>query len=183
MERKITIEEEELYQEDYQIRMLKINHPEGLLEIGGRGMNGKSYYDYNVSGKISVKAMYERGKIGNGDIKEFLVQFRSILRTVEKYLLNIHCILLDPEYIFYEEDHFIFAIIRRPSRYMGSFHELTEYLVRQADYQDPECVRIVFLLHKGTMEENYSLDKIISECLRNLEEEPDRNCERRRWKK
>ena len=57
MERKITIEEEELYQEDYQIRMLKINHPEGLLEIGGRGMNGKSYYDYNVSGKISVKAM------------------------------------------------------------------------------------------------------------------------------
>lgn len=176
MERKITIEEEELYQEDYQIRMLKINHPEGLLEIGGRGMNGKSYYDYNVSGKISVKAMYERGKIGNGDIKEFLVQFRSVLRTVEKYLLNIHCILLDPEYIFYEEDHFYFCYYP-PARQdiWEAFHELTEYLVRQADYQDPECVRIVFLLHKETMEENYSLDKIISECLRNSEEELGRN--------
>ena len=30
MERKITIEEKERYQEDYQMRMLKVNRPEGL---------------------------------------------------------------------------------------------------------------------------------------------------------
>ena len=29
------------------------------------------------------------------------------------------------------------------------FHLLTEYLVKQADYQDKEAVRMIFLLHKG----------------------------------
>ena len=36
--------------------------------------------------------------------------------------------------------------------------------MKKADYKEKECVRLVFLLHKETMEENYSLDKIIEEC-------------------
>lgn len=55
MERKITIEEHDLYQEDYQIRMLKANSLDGILKVGARGMNGSSYYDYDVSGKVSMK--------------------------------------------------------------------------------------------------------------------------------
>ena len=44
MERKITIEEHELYKEDYQMKMLKANSLEGLLKVAGRGINGSSYY-------------------------------------------------------------------------------------------------------------------------------------------
>lgn len=57
MERKITIEEHVLYKEDYQMKMLKANSPEGFLHVGGRGVNGSSYYDYDVSGKVSMQAM------------------------------------------------------------------------------------------------------------------------------
>ena len=32
-------------------------------------------------------------------------------------------------------------------------------------YEDKECVRIVFLLHKETMEENYDLEKLVGRCL------------------
>ena len=39
MERKITIEEHVLYKEDYQMKMLKANSPEGFLKVAGRGMN------------------------------------------------------------------------------------------------------------------------------------------------
>ena len=39
-----------------------------------------------------------------------------------------------------------------------------------ADYQDKECVQIVFLLHKETMKENYSLEQIIKECVKEEEE-------------
>ena len=35
MERKITIEEHVLYKEDYQMKMLKANSPEGFLHVGG----------------------------------------------------------------------------------------------------------------------------------------------------
>lgn len=51
------------------------------------------------------------------------------------------------------------------------FHGLTEYFVKQADYQDQECIRMVFLLHKKTMDENYSLEKIVAECLQNPQED------------
>ena len=36
--------------------------------------------------------------------------------------------------------------------------------MKVADYEEEECVRLAFLLHKGTMEENYSLEKLIAEC-------------------
>ena len=57
MERKITIEEEAIYAEDYQNRMLEENEIPELLKMNGRGMDDKSCYDYDVSGKVSMKAL------------------------------------------------------------------------------------------------------------------------------
>mgnify|MGYP000106712171 CR=1 FL=1 len=172
MERKITIEEHDLYQEDYQIRMLKANSLDGIFKVGARGMNGSSYYDYDVSGKVSMKAMYERSKISGEDLKLFLTQFKAVIKEVEAYLLNIHCILLKPEYIFYEESRFFFCYYPLAAQDLWEeFHTLTEYFVRQGDYEDQECIRLVFLLHKATMEENYSLEKIMAECLKRPEKD------------
>ena len=82
-----------------------------------------------------------------------------------KYLLDIHCILLEPEYIFYEEGQFFFCYYPPATQDLWEkFHVLTEYMVKVADYEEEECVRLAFLLHKGTMEENYSLEKLIAEC-------------------
>ena len=92
MERKITIEEHVLYKEDYQMKMLKANSPEGFLKVAGRGMNGSSYYDYDVSGKISMQAMYTRAKLKAEDIRQFMYQFGNVLKETGKYLLDIHCI-------------------------------------------------------------------------------------------
>ena len=43
--------------------MLMSNEIIGILPVRGRGFNGRSCYDYNVSGKISMRAMYERNEI------------------------------------------------------------------------------------------------------------------------
>lgn len=166
MERKITIEESVLYKEDYQIQMLLRNQIDGFLPMKGRGMDKSSCFDYDVSGKVSVKAIYERSKINSKDIKIFLKQLRNVLREVENHLLNKHCVLLKPEYIFYEEERYYFCYFPlSETDFWEEFHVLTEFFVKRADYEDKECVRIVFLLHKETMEENYSLEKIIEKCL------------------
>ena len=80
MERKITIEERGFYEEDYQMRMLKVNAPDGFLPVRGRGVDDCSYYEYDVSGKVSMKAMYERGKIGEEDLRHFLTAFQMAVR-------------------------------------------------------------------------------------------------------
>ena len=167
MERKITIEEEKLYKEDYQMWMLQMNDIDGILPVKGRGMDGSSCYDYNVSGKNSMKAMFERSKICEKDIKIFLKQLKSTINAVEEHLLNVNCVLMDPEYIFYEEEKFYFCYYPLSQKDLWEeFHKLTEYFVKQADYEDKECVRIVFLLHKETMEENYSLEKLVEKCVK-----------------
>ena len=89
MERKITIEEHVLYKEDYQMKMLKANSPEGFLHVGGRGVNGSSYYDYDVSGKVSMQAMYARAKLKAEDIRHFMEQLGNVLKEAERYLLDI----------------------------------------------------------------------------------------------
>ena len=93
------------------------------------------------------------------------------VREAEVYLLDVHRILLKPEYIFFEEGRFYFCYYP-PARQdlWEEFHRLTEYFVKEADYQDKECVQIVFLLHKETMKENYSLEQIIKECVKEEEE-------------
>ena len=48
MERKITIEEHVLYKEDYQMKMLKANSPEGFLHVGGRGVMWRIRYALQV---------------------------------------------------------------------------------------------------------------------------------------
>lgn len=165
MERKITIEEEAVYKEDYQMRMLKANHLEGILKMGGRGVNKSSFYDYDVSGKMSMKSMFERSKIGAEDIKIFLRDLKTAIKEVETFLLNIHCILLKPEYIFYEEGKYYFCYYPPAKQDIwAEFHVLTEYFVKQADYQDQEGISMVFLLHQRTMDENYSLEKLAAEC-------------------
>lgn len=139
MERKITIEEETEYKEDYQMRMLMSNEIIGILPVRGRGFNGRSCYDYNVSGKISMRAMYERNEISAKDIKIFLECLSMALEEVQKYLLDIHCILLNPEYIFYEEEQFYFCYYPpKTSELWKDMHELTEYFVKHADYQEDE---------------------------------------------
>lgn len=167
MERKITIEEATVYQEDYQMRMLHVNEIEGILPVKGRGIDEASFYDYNVSGKISMKAMFERTKISGEDLKLFLRQLLSVIREIQNYLLNIHCILMEPEFIFYEDGRFYFCYYPLAKQELWTaLHKLTEYFVKQADYEDKESVRIVFVLHKETMIENYSLEKVVKECIK-----------------
>ncbi len=163
-----------MYREDYQMRMLGINEIEGILPVRGRGMDGSSCYDYDVSGKISLKAMYERGKIKGRDIHSFLTRLTKVMQETEKYLLNVHCLLMAPEYIFFEDEQFYFCYYPPSDKdFWKEFHLLTEYFVKQADYEDKECVRMTMLLHKETMKENYDLGKLVEECLQKKEEEPE----------
>lgn len=176
MERKMTIEEEGVYQEDYQMRMLQDNKIDGFLDVKGRGMDGRSCYAYDVSGKVSMKALYEKNEINSKDIRAFLIRLLSVIKEAEKYLLDVHRILLDPQYIYYEEGEYFFCYYPHGTGSLWEgFHTLTEYLVKRADYKEQDCVQMIFLLHKESMKENYSLEKLVSQCIRtgNENEEPE----------
>lgn len=161
MERIIAIETQGIYRDDYQMKILRSNQIEGLLMVRGQGVDGKTRYDYDVSGKVSVKAMYERSDMGRLDFELFINQLPKMLKQVERHLLNIHCILLEPEYIFYEEEKFLFCYYP-PGQgdVWENIRSLAEFFVKHTDYKDNVCVQMVFAFHKGVSQENYSLEKV-----------------------
>lgn len=174
MERKITIEEEGSYEGDYQMAMLKANSMKYLLPIGSRWIDESSYFDYDVTGKVSMQAIYEKNLLTGEELMAFLEQLLLVRKEIEKYLLKEDCLLLKPEYIFFEENQYYFCYYPLAKEsFWESFRKLTEYFVKKMDFQDSQGVQMMFALHQGVMQENYSLEGLVKDCQKLLEAEAE----------
>ena len=174
----LTLEGEEI-KDDFQIFMLQENEIPGLLKTRMKCIDGRSHYQYDISGKASMKVKYEKMKLSNEDMKCLIHSLLQTLREVEKYMLDPSGILLSPEYIYCEGDKYFFCFY--PScnlELKEEFHKLTEFFVREVDYKDKEGIHLAYTLHKSSMDENYSIEKIMGEVL-NEETEPQIHYEKR----
>lgn len=168
------IESDQYYQTDYQMKMLANNEINGLLHVKGRGVNGKSRYEYEIQGKHSMEFMSKKGPVTYEMIIGMIQDLLIVIEEMKEYLLSPNQILMDPRSIFCEKGRYYFCYY--PANEKGiseSFHELTEFFVRETDYQDRSGIYISYALHKMTMDENYQICHVIEEILNNQEEESD----------
>lgn len=166
------VEGEEQEEEDYQVAMLRENKISGLLPMHVRYVDNRSQYYYDISGMQSLKAKYEKEKLKYADIQKLIKELLAAMEEAKTYMLDGEKILLDPNYIYSEKDRYYFTYY--PSCNLDikeEFHKLTEFFVREVDYQDREGVHWAYTLHKSTMEEHYSIQKIM-EDLKNEETVP-----------
>lgn len=159
-------------EEDYQIYMLKENAIPGLLKTDLRYVDNISQYYYDISGKVSLKAVHEKAKLSYEEMKRLVSSLLAAIKTLRKFMLEGNCLLLDPEYIFCEKDQFFFCYYPHcESELKTEFHKLTEYFVSEVDYKDKDGVHFAYSMHKATMEENYSIERIMNELMKEREEE------------
>lgn len=108
----LIFEGETAYIEDYQMKMLEENHIKGFLDVRGRGQDGTSLYEYDITGKRSIKSIYEERKITIREMKKFTKKVLALLREASRYLLDADRIVLDPEFIFMKMGNMLSATIR-----------------------------------------------------------------------
>lgn len=148
--------------EDFQARMLNENDIPGLLKTSVKFVDDKVHYYYDISGKSSLKMIYEKSKLKKEQMKFVVESVIQAIRQVQKYMLEGSGILLDPEYIYCEDEKYYFCYYPRCDLDLRKeFHKLTEFFVREVDYKDREGVHLAYTLHKETMEEHYSIEKIM----------------------
>lgn len=167
---QLVLEGEDL-KEDFEVFMLQENEIPGLLKTTIKHIDGKSHYQYDISGKTSLQIRYEKMKLSGDDIRALVNSLIQLLKEISKYMLDAKGILLSPEYIFCEGDSFFFCYY--PPCHLDlkeEFHRLTEFLVREVDYRDKEGIHLAYTLHKSSMDENYSIERIMDKM---LEEETD----------
>lgn len=156
-----------LYTEDYQFRMIKENGIRGFLPVSARGEEGWIFYEYEITGFVSMASIYKQKKITGKEMRQFLIQMQTAIEEAENYLLDSDCLLLEPDYIFQKGEEYRFCYFPQGTDEIRmTFHRLMEHFVQWTDYQDIPSVKTAFLLHKETMEENYSLGQLV----RKLEE-------------
>lgn len=162
----LILEGESTIEDDFQTFMLKENEISGLLKATTKYIDDKSLYRYDISGKISLQTKHEKIKMSNEDIERLIRALLELLREIQKFMLEPIGILLSPEYIFCEGDKYFFCYYP-PCKLEPAeeFHKLTEFFVREVDYRDKEGIHLAYTLHKSSMEENYSIEKIMDEVL------------------
>lgn len=152
------------YEEDYRIHMLRKNTIPGLLDIAGCGVDGNSRYSYTVTGLETMKSRFEKTMIKKEDMLCFVNRLLEVVQSVKRYMLNPDGLLLYPEFMFYGDDTWYFCYVPGRKKSLGeAFHVITEYFVRKLDYEDTEGIMLAYELHKATLQENYSLEKIMDE--------------------
>lgn len=170
----LILEGKEKDEEDYQIAMLKENNIPGILETDVRYLDNQSRYYYDISGKTSLAMLCDKSHLGVMDMKGLVYGLMDTIEVLQKYMLDGNCILLEPEYIFYEGEKVFFCYYPPYAKESKEeFHKLTEFFVREVNYKDEEGVRLAYTLHKATMEENYSIVHIMEEIFSTEEEETE----------
>ena len=163
---------EKFHELTYQMRMLMENAIPGLLSVRGQGKDDKSQYRYEISGKISVKAKGEKEHWKFADLENFMRQFIQVLYAVKNYLLDVNCLSLDPGHIYVSDEIYYFCYCPGvEGNILEKFHELTEYFVRETDYEQKEAVYLAYELHKASMEENYNIEYALERILEKKENE------------
>ena len=166
------LETDMVYQEDYQMRMLAENAIPGLLAVRGHGKDDKSQYRYEISGKTSMQAKGEKEHWQFAELENFMRQFIQVLYAVKNYLLDVNCLSLDPGHIYMSDENYYFCYCPgEEGNILEKFHELTEYFVRETDYEQKEAVYLAYELHKASMEENYNIEYALEQILERKENE------------
>lgn len=174
----LILEGSEAEQEDYQIVMLRENDINGILKTDVRYMDNQSHYHYDISGKTSFKTLHEKINLSYDVMKRLVGDLLQTIQTLRKYMLDANCILLEPEFIFCDQDKFYFCYY--PTCQVDAkeaFHQLTEFFVREVNYKDEEGVHFAYTMHKMTMEENYSIEEIMRTLMPQEQEETEEEIE------
>ena len=153
---------EKVYEEDYQMPMLRQNPIPGILEVEGSAVDGKSRYTYEIGGFTSMKTLYEKTSLKKQTIEEIVTGLLAVVEELQEFMLNPNCLILNPEYIFFRSGQWYFCYLPGLDGEMEkAFHELTEYFVKTLDYEDTEGIFLAYELHKASLQEHYDLHQIM----------------------
>ena len=159
-------------EKDYQIYMLEENRPEGILPIIVQGVGTKTQYKYDISGKISIRALYEKTGIQFDEICSLIIQLTETIKCLEAFMLDPDKIILEPEFIFYEKHRFLFCYYPlHTANLHQAFREFSEYLIRQVDCEDKTGICLAYELHRITTAENYCMDRALEQAYRMMGEQ------------
>lgn len=161
---RLILEDPEIKNVGYKSRMLMENHITGFLECGIVYSEGKENYVYDTTSKTSLYNMYEHEEMNH---KMLYILIESIVCGMEsagEYLLPVEHLILDPKYIYVENNTGRIFWCYYPGSYntlKEGMNELAEYILGKADHKEDAAIELAYGLYKQVVNEDYTLRKLL----------------------
>lgn len=164
LDRNYLILEQEDAKSNYQVDMLVRNRIPGLLECRLNLVDQKAGLYYEITSKQSLRLLLERRRLTGTELETFLNKLLEAAGSCEEYLLDTGSLLLDPDYIYLDSDHWEFFFCLFPfsqGKIRNGLLELAEYLLDRLDKQDSKAVALGYEFYRMAGEEHGSLEEVL----------------------
>lgn len=151
---------------NYCLGMLLHNDINGLLSMKINHVNNMPNYLYEITSKQSVRELYSVKKITYEELKRLLKGIVDLAKELQRYLLDINCVIFEPEHIYIDMDTMEPAFIYYTENdipYQDSIRQLCRFFLEIIDHNNKELVEYAYNVYCKSMEENISFDSFVNE--------------------
>jgi hypothetical protein len=152
----------------YDLRMLCNNPIMGLLPMSVHLFNGETELYYDISTKQSLSILYEKKEMRKEDLEKLFYGMKAALKNMENYLLNMECLVVNPEYIYMHsaEDNVYF--LYHPyvqGNFEQTVYDFAEYLLSRICNEDEQAVVYAYGFYRYIKEEKGDLSEALERLL------------------
>ncbi|MDD3413115.1 MAG: DUF6382 domain-containing protein [Lachnospiraceae bacterium] len=150
----------------YQMKMVEKANIKSLLSVSTRYLNGEGKFYYDIQSKYSLKNLFEYEMIKKEDL---IVLFRCIdhlFSEIEKHLLTVKYIVLNPECIFFDKERkmvFFCFYPEQTKECKDIFMELAEFLIERVKHDDEDSVKLAYEYYEMVVEERYNPSSLVNQ--------------------
>lgn len=163
--------EERPEEKKYQYCILGRGSIRYLLPCSLRYIDSETYLYYDISSTQNVMQVFRERKISREWFKDFLWGVKQMRCELDRFLLDVNCIIWNPAHIFQDLERNDFFFVYMPY-YKGEneLEKLFDFFVEQMDYQDENFVEFIYEVHEKIHQMGLEyLQKQIHEDFMNLE--------------
>ncbi len=159
-------------QNDYDMKMLCDNHIDGLLTVSVHTFNGEKELYYDISVRQPLSILYEKKDMGKEELKRLFEGIKKALENMEEYLLDMECLVLEPEYIFVhssEESIDLLYCAYQRENFEQKAYDFAEYILNRINHEDEQAVVYAYGFYRNIKEERGDLLRALERLLEEKE--------------
>lgn len=156
----LAIEIQTVSERDYQLPMLLQNKIPGILSVHKQMLNGKEELYYEVTSYHTLSDCFEAKQMEMDDILRILLCISHVSEEIDRYLLRGSGLVMEPEYIFWDEQKQEGNFCYDPERMVSvseSLNGLARFILDHIDYEDNSSVKLAYTLFQESLKENTSI--------------------------
>lgn len=147
--------------------MLK-KHIFGLLPVEKCYVSGVGQYWYNISGRQALDAFCRVNQVGKAFFESLILRLCEQVDLLEWNLMDINCLVVDPELIFVNHGGDDVSFIVYPHNNGDLFvdlQQLMEFLLTKLNHSDAEAVSAAYKIYELILSEGFTMSDLKNHIL------------------